>query len=56
MVVFVAFLQLLQGFAGGDLLLGYNQDSHYFNILNEETGQFGITFKTGVFLLVFLIL
>ena len=46
-VVFVAFLQLLQGFAGGDLLLGYGQDSHYFNILNGETGQFGMTFKTG---------
>src|SRR4030042_628722 len=45
-IVFIILLQLLQSCGGGDLLFGYSQDSHNFNIYNEKTGHFGMTFTS----------
>lgn len=42
----IAFLQFLQLGAGGDWLIGLEKNEHYFNILDEDTQQFGMTFNT----------
>ncbi|OGY24492.1 MAG: hypothetical protein A2126_03530 [Candidatus Woykebacteria bacterium GWB1_45_5] len=42
----IALLQILQFGAGGDWLIGYYEDQYYFNILDEDTQQSGMTFRT----------